>query len=54
MRKQEKLTLQLDPEIREEITRWAREDKRPVANLLRFIVCQSVEQRRVEQQQASA
>lgn len=53
MSKPEKLTVQLDPEIREELTQWARADRRPVANLLRLIVCESVERRRLAQEQGA-
>jgi hypothetical protein len=46
MLKPEKLTVVVEPETRAELAEWAREEGRPVGNLLRRIVCKSVEQRR--------
>ncbi len=46
MFKPEKLTVVVEPETRAELAEWAREEGRPVGNLLRRILHQSVEQRR--------
>jgi hypothetical protein len=54
MSKPEKLTLVIEPETRAELAEWAREEGRPVGNLLRRIVCKSVEQRRQALQQHGA
>ena len=44
-----KLTLVLEPQMRDELQEWAREEERPIANLLRRIVGKSLEQRRQRQ-----
>jgi hypothetical protein len=49
-----KLTLVLEPRMRDELEEWAREEERPIANLLRRIVGKSLEQRRQSQQAAAA
>ena len=54
MSKPKKLTLVLEPEAQQELTAWAKEVDRPVANLLRQIVHRSPEQRRQSQQQHGA
>ena len=51
MQKPEKITVQVEPETRDALAEWAREEGRPVGNLLRRIVRRSVEQRRQEQAQ---
>jgi hypothetical protein len=38
MSKLEKLTLVLEPSTHDELVKWAKEEDRPVANLLRRIV----------------
>jgi len=45
----EKLTLLVEPQDRDALLEWAREDGRPVANLLRRIVVKSIEQHRRRQ-----
>jgi hypothetical protein len=42
--RREKLTVELEPELRDSLARWAVEEGRPVGNLLRRIVAQSVAQ----------
>ncbi len=54
MLKPEKLTVVVEPETRAELAEWAREEGRPVGNLLRRIVCKSVEQRRQSLQSQGA
>jgi hypothetical protein len=51
MSRPEKITVQIEPETRAELAEWAREEGRPVGNLLRRIVSKSIEQRRQHQQQ---
>jgi hypothetical protein len=46
MSKPEKLTLVLEPQTHDELRQWAREEGRPIANLLRRIVNQSLDRRR--------
>ena len=46
MSKPEKLTLVLDEQTRDELAEWARQEGRPIANLLRRIVGKSLEERR--------
>jgi hypothetical protein len=48
----EKLTVVLDPRVRDELTEWAQEEDRPVGNLLRRLVNKCLAERRAEQQQA--
>ena len=48
-----KLTLVLEPQTEEELREWAREEDRPVANLLRRIVDKSLERHR-QQPEAAA
>lgn len=50
----EKLTLVLEPEARDELMVWAKEEGRPIANLLRRIVGKSLEQRRHDQHDHAA
>ena len=52
--KPEKLTVVLEPETRNEVAEWAREEGRPVSNLLRRIVDQACAQRRQQSAQAAA
>ena len=40
--RREKLTVELEPELRASLTRWAAEEERPVGNLLRRIVAEAV------------
>lgn len=40
--RREKLTLEIEPDLRNSLTRWAEEEGRPVGNLLRRIVAISV------------
>jgi hypothetical protein len=54
MPKPEKLTLVIEPEARHALTEWAREEDRPVANLLRQIVNRSLAQRRQSLQHGEA
>ena len=42
----EKLTVVLDPRVRDELTEWAVEEDRPIANLLRRIVSRALAERR--------
>jgi len=42
-RQREKLTVEIEPDLRESLARWAEEEGRPVGNLLRRIVAISVE-----------
>jgi hypothetical protein len=53
MAKPEKLTIVLESELRNAVAEWAREDGRPMSNLLRRIVEKACEQRR-QQQSAQA
>ena len=41
----EKLTVVLDPRVRDELTEWAVEEDRPIANLLRRIVSRALAER---------
>jgi hypothetical protein len=43
--RREKLTVELEPELRDSLTRWAIEEDRPVGNLLRGIVAEAVRRR---------
>ena len=52
MQKPEKVTVMLEPETRDELTEWAHQEGRPVGNLLRRIVNQSLDQRRQSIQHA--
>jgi hypothetical protein len=54
MTKPEKLTVVLDQPVADELAAWAREEDRPVSNLLRRIVTRSIEQRRQSQQASEA
>lgn len=54
MTKPEKITVQIEPETRAELAEWAREEGRPVGNLLRRIVSKSIEQRRQHLQEGIA
>jgi hypothetical protein len=38
MARRERLTVEVDPQLRKSLARWAREEGRPVGNLLRRIV----------------
>jgi len=49
MSKPEKITVHIEPETRAELAEWAREEGRPIGNLLRRIVNRSVEARRQSQ-----
>jgi hypothetical protein len=40
--RREKLTVELEPELRGSLTRWALDEDRPVGNLLRRIVAEAV------------
>ena len=40
--RREKLTVELEPELRDSLTRWAVEEGRPVGNLLRRIAAEAV------------
>ena len=40
--RREKLTVELEPELRASLTRWAAEEERPVGNLLRRIIAEAV------------
>ena len=51
-RRREKLTVELDPDLRESLAQWAADEGRPVGNLLRRIVATSVAQH--ERQAAAA
>jgi hypothetical protein len=42
MGSREKLTVEIEPDLREAVVRWAREEDRPVGNLLRRIVAEAV------------
>ena len=53
MQKAEKLTLILEPKAGDELRRWAAEEGRPIANLLRRIVARSLEQRRQHHEAAA-
>lgn len=53
MSKPEKLTLVLEPQTGEELREWAREEGRPIANLLRRIVSASLEQRHRQREAAA-
>jgi hypothetical protein len=46
--RREKVTVELDPELRESLARWAVEEGRPVGNLLRRIVATFIAQRQQE------
>jgi hypothetical protein len=50
MARKEKLTVELDPELRDSLARWAQEEGRPLGNLLRRIVALSVAQREQQAQ----
>jgi len=54
MTKPEKLTVVLEPETRNELAEWAREEGRPVSNLLRRLVGKCIEERRAVQQERAA
>ena len=54
MHKPEKLTLVVEPETRDALAEWAREEGRPVGNLLRRIIAKSIEQRQAQLQQGAA
>lgn len=54
MVKPEKLTVVLEPETRDALLKWAREEGRPVSNLLRRLVGKCIEDRRRGQQPAQA
>ncbi len=54
MEKPEKLTLVLEPRTRDELAEWAREEGRPISNLLRRIVAKSLADRRQQQQEPAA
>jgi hypothetical protein len=43
-KRREKVTLEIDPDLRELLARWAVEEGRPLGNLLRRIVARSVAQ----------
>jgi CopG-like RHH_1 or ribbon-helix-helix domain, RHH_5 len=47
----EKLTVVLDPRVRDELSAWAQEEDRPIANLMRRLVNKCLAERRAEQQQ---
>jgi len=49
MKSTEKLTLVTDQQTGEELRRWAAEEDRPVANLLRRIVARSLAEHRQQQ-----
>ena len=53
MSKPEKLTLVVELKTREELLEWAREEGRPVGNLLRRIVNQSLDRRVAEHEVAA-
>jgi hypothetical protein len=44
-RRYERLTVEIEPEVRESLARWAQEEGRPVGNLLRRIVAAAVAHR---------
>jgi len=54
MTKPEKLTVVLEPETRNELAEWAREEGRPVSNLLRRLVGKCIEERRAVQPERAA
>ena len=49
MQKAEKLTLVVEPQTGEELRRWAAEEDRPVANLLRRVVAKALAEHRQRQ-----
>jgi hypothetical protein len=49
-----KISVLLDTETSSAVDQWAHEEDRPVGNLLRRIIGQSVEQRRQTHQQSAA
>jgi hypothetical protein len=49
---EKKVTVLLEAELSNAVAEWAREDGRPVSNLLRRIVERACEQRRQQQQAA--
>ena len=51
MSKPKKLTAVVERETCQQLSEWAREEDRPVANLLRLIINRSLEQRRQSLQQ---
>jgi CopG-like RHH_1 or ribbon-helix-helix domain, RHH_5 len=51
MPKPEKLTVVLEPAARNELCEWAREEGRPLSNLLRRLVAKSLEDRRTARQE---
>jgi hypothetical protein len=52
MARREKVTVELEPDLRKSLARWARDEGRPVGNLLRRLLAISVAQR--EQQPEAA
>jgi hypothetical protein len=47
-KRREKLTLEIEPDLRESLAKWATEEGRPVGNLLRRIVAKAVEAQSAE------
>ena len=52
--KRERLTLELDPDIRESLKRWAAEEGRQPGNLARWLIGQQVGRRDRERAKAEA
>lgn len=49
-----RLSIEIDAELRESLARWADEERRPVANLLRHIVAAQVERHERKRAKAEA
>jgi hypothetical protein len=47
-KRREKLTVEIEPDLRKSLTKWATEEGRPVGNLLRRIVAKAVEAQSAE------